>query len=207
MSVISEQEFLAQLYVIQSKNPPSFVLFPESKKIYNVDLESRKVEAPEFLSVEKDHNAETIYFRVNRFHHYIDLSQTTCIIQYITQDKKPHVYHVPFYDVVTEVADKTMLFPWQIDAEVTSAGNGPIQFSIRFYIVEQNEDQTRYSLVYNLNTLLATSRVESGMEVTELSSDFDIEVKPYEELSARIDQLEKRDGVYWIMPDELYANL
>ena len=53
MSIIKEQEFLSNLYAIQSLNPPSYVLFPDTKKIYDIDLETRELNAPEFLSVSK----------------------------------------------------------------------------------------------------------------------------------------------------------
>ena len=73
MSIILEQEFLSQLYIIQDQNPPSQVLFSDAKTIYDIDLNARTVNAPKFLSVSKDHQSETIYFRVNRHYGYMDL--------------------------------------------------------------------------------------------------------------------------------------
>jgi hypothetical protein len=71
-----------------------------------VDLATRTIDTPKFLSVVKDHNSSTIYFRVKRFHHFIDLSKMTCIIQYTTlRDNKTNIYAVPFYDIVTELSE------------------------------------------------------------------------------------------------------
>ena len=109
MSSIAEQDYLSHLHMIQSQNPPSLVLFPETKRIYDIDLDARLIESPEFLSVSHDHEAETIYFRVDRYFDYMDLSNTICVIQYITSDDKPHVYAVPFYDVYTERDKDKML--------------------------------------------------------------------------------------------------
>lgn len=46
-------EYLDLLYKIQDENKPSLaILLPGSEHIYNVDLAARKIEAPEYLSVE-----------------------------------------------------------------------------------------------------------------------------------------------------------
>ena len=206
MSIIPEQDFLSQLYIIQSNNPPSFVLFPEHKEIYNIDLESRKIDTPEFLSVVKDHNSSTIYFRVKRFYHYTDLSKMTCIIQYTTlKNKQTNIYTVPFYDIITELDEQNMLFAWCIDKYATPV-SGPIEFSIRFYSVQLDNDQEKYELEYNLNTVIATSEIKESLDVTELSDDFDIELNKYLELSARIDELSQAGKIYWDLPDELYTD-
>lgn len=214
MSIIKEQEFLSNLYAIQSLNPPSYVIFPDSKTIYDIDMSARTITAPEHLSVSKDHDSETIYFRVNRFHDYMDLSNTTCVIQYITPDQKAHLYAVPFYDILTEKSNNAIIFPWCIDGNVTKY-SGIVQFSIRFFIAEQNvveeesidqdgnvvtEDVIKYKLIYNLATLPAESRVMDGMEVSDLESNFDISATAAEYLLNLINDI-KREGVYWDILD------
>jgi hypothetical protein len=136
MSSINEQDYLSHLYAIQSQNPPSLVLFPKTKRIYDINLDSRTIDSPEFLSVAHDHKAETIYFRVDRFRDYMDLSNTVCVIQYVTPDGKTHIYPVPFYDITTERKDKKMLFPWCVDGAATQF-KGIVSYSIRFYLIEE----------------------------------------------------------------------
>lgn len=214
MSIIKEQDFLSNLYAIQSLNPPSYVLFPGTKKTYDIDLNTRTINAPEFLSVSKDHESETIYFKVNRFYDYMDLANTTCVIQYITPDKKQHIYAVPFYDLVTDGINNKMIVPWCIDGNVTKY-SGKISFSIRFYLAEQYfEDETiidadgkevvesvaKYKLIYNLATTRAESKVIDGMEVSELESDFDIGTTAVDYLLNLISDI-KREGVYWDILD------
>ena len=214
MSIIKEQEFLSNLYAIQSLNPPSYVLFQDVKKTYEIDLSSRTIESPEFLSVTKDHDSETIYFIVDRFHDFMDLSNTSCIIQYRTPDKKTRVYAVPFYDLVTEKLNNKMIIPWCVDGNVTKY-SGKISFSIRFYLAEEyveneividaegketTEPTAKYRLIYNLTTTQAESKVIDGMEVSELESDFDVSATAAEYLLGLINDI-KREGVYWDILD------
>jgi hypothetical protein len=53
---------------------------PFADTIYNVDMKTRVIDSPTFLSVLKDHKAESIYFSVPRYLDYMDLSETACII-------------------------------------------------------------------------------------------------------------------------------
>ena len=198
MSSIAEQDFLSQLYLIQSQNPPSLVLFPETKRIYDVDLDTRKIIGPEILSVSRDHKSETIYFRVDRFRNYMDLSNTTCIIEYVTPDKKVHVYPVPFYDVLTEKENQKMIFPWCIDGAATSL-SGIVSYSIQFFIVEENAEEYKY--LYNLGTGVTQGEVLYGLDVSELSNDFDISSDAYHQLLGLINNI-NRDGVYWDILDD-----
>jgi hypothetical protein len=57
------------------------------KTVYDIDLDTREITAPKFLGVLKDHSSETIYFRINRFHDFMDLANVACIIQYTTPDR------------------------------------------------------------------------------------------------------------------------
>ena len=197
MSSIPEQEYLSQLYIIQSQNPPSLVLFPETKRIYDIDLNTRTIDARQMLSVSNDHKAETIYFRVDRFHDYMDLSNTVCVIQYVTPNNEVFVYPVPFYDVVTEKQNKKMILPWCIDGLATKY-KGMVEYSVRFYRLEEKDQE--YKLIFNLSTQVAASEVLEGMQVSELSKDFDISVERYEQILQEIDKI-KREGVYWDILD------
>ena len=214
MSIIKEQEFLSNLHSIQSNNPPSYVLFPGSKTTYDVVLEERVIHAPKILSVSKDHDSETIYFLVDRYYDYMDLANTSCIIQYRTPDKKTRAYVVPFYDLVTKKLEGKMIIPWCIDGSVTKY-SGEVSFSMRFFITEQysiNETVTdkdgkeeiiqvhKYRLLYNLTTQEAKSQVIDGMEVSELESEFDISTTAVDYLVGLINDI-KREGVYWDILD------
>ena len=58
-----------------SYNPPNILIrIPAEEPIYNIDLNTRVVEAPKFLGVEADHEAELIYFMVDRYFDSVDLA-------------------------------------------------------------------------------------------------------------------------------------
>ena len=47
--ITSAQEYFANLYRIQDQNPPTFaLLLPSTEKIYDINLNARTIEAPEF---------------------------------------------------------------------------------------------------------------------------------------------------------------
>ena len=160
--ITTAEEYFANLFKIQeSGNVPSLAtLLPKSENIYNINLDSRTVEAPEFLSVTDDHDSETIYFMVDRFFDNMDMSTTSCVIQYINAKNEGRLYAVPYYDIETYHASNKMLIPWCIEGEATKAA-GDVTYSIRFFQV----DTTGKVLTYNLNTIPVTSKVLNGINV------------------------------------------
>lgn len=85
--VTNYNEYLSKLHLIQNNNnlqntignlPP--IPIPDSKPLLKINLNTRKIDAPEFLSVENDQKAETFFFEVDRFYNHIDLALTSCII-------------------------------------------------------------------------------------------------------------------------------
>lgn len=164
----ASQEYYKLLHQIQDENAPSIaVLLPSTEKIYEIDLGSRTIEAPQFLSVSTDHKAETIYFKCPRYFDNIDLTNLVCVVEYINANGDGRIYAVPYYDVDTlslvdeeeEIYEPMILFPWCIDGEVTKK-SGVITYAVRFY--QLNETGT--SLRYNLSTLTATSEVLKGID-------------------------------------------
>lgn len=197
--ITTAQEYFNTLWRIQSDNAPSLaVLLPSDEKIYNVDLNSRMIEAPEFLGLTEDHEAETIYFKVNRFFDNQDLSQMICVIQF-TNGTDKGAYVVPFFDLSTYGQEDKMLFPWCIDKTVTKK-SGDIEFSIRFYRV----DTVNKNFTYNLNTLPAKSKVLKGLDGHFYEEDTDgnilVSSTEMENIYTRLQAVEKED-IFW---DSLY---
>lgn len=166
--ITSAEEYNALLYKIQDQNAPSLaVLLPSDEKIYEIDLNTRKIEAPEYISVEADHMAETIWFKCARYYDNIDLSNTVCLIEYINANGTPYIWAVPFYDVDTlsshdpdtGIEEPQMLFPWVIEQSATKTP-GDIKFAMRFYKL----DDSGTELVYNLNLLPNTTTILKGID-------------------------------------------
>ena len=196
--ITEKQEYLDLLYKIQDENKPSLaILLPGDERIYNVDLATRTIEAPEYLSVETDHRSEVVYFKCPRYYDAVDLSNTVCVVQYINANKEGRVYAVPYYDIDTFSDTNEMLIPWEVDGEATVAA-GNVQYALRFYMLDSRITDKR--LVYNLNTLTASSKVLHGIDIDpeELQSSNDKEyiVTYLDEILAISREIANKD-VYW----------
>lgn len=100
--ITTAEEYLRQLWLLYSENTPNkVILLPSDENIYEIDLNTRVIKTPSFLSVKKDQAAETIYFLIDRFYGEIDLATTACVIQYKNGAGQDSFYPVPFYDIVT----------------------------------------------------------------------------------------------------------
>ena len=218
--ITSAAEYLAHIQQIRNQNihPQERLQIPADEKVYTIDLNKRSIETPTFLSVETDHTAETIFFKVDRVFDNIDLADSTCVIQYVNARGKSYLYIVPFFD--TQAEEGKLVFPWVIQGPATIAA-GTIKYAVRFFKVKEIptdiSGKVGYEFDYIINTTVATSRILNGMgagvyQIAEKSleddawqaivdSGEDISVSTYlERILARLDNLENSDGfnVYWI---------
>lgn len=180
-----EIQTLQQLYEIQTKNAPSNVILPYAHNIYDIDLDTRKIYGPSKLAVQKDHKSETIYFRLNRYFDYMDLTNTVCIIEYILPgdaSRVPYIYVVPFYDINSKFAEEgKMIFPWSVSNNATLQ-NGVLEYAIRFFKVV--DDNGKLELVYNLNLLPTSTTIQQSLKVNNnlMKAEYDIPAEKYESL-------------------------
>ena len=174
--ITAPEDYLTLLYRIQDENRQTVaILLPKDETIYDIDLDSRTIKAPEFLSVEKDHYSEVIYFRFDRYYDNMDLTNAVCVIQYINENAKNsdglpaggYAYPVPFYDVTHYKNENKVLIPWVIGGPATAAA-GPITFAIKFYLL----DEEGKHFIYDLNTLVSSSKVLHGMNVLPNDEDY-----------------------------------
>lgn len=208
------------LFDIQEHTDDNGVHYPQitnllpadGQEVYNIDLDTRIVDAPEILSVQFDHNAEVVYFRCPRYHDNMDLASAVCLIQY---KNAPHVnefgktvqdagfYWVPYYDIFQYEEDPenpghlipTMLIPWAIGGLATKYA-GTVTYSIRFY--KMAEDGKTY--IYSLATRPKTGEVLHGFDYTldELgvfeSEQSDVVYKSYNDLKLAMEE----STTYWV---------
>lgn len=154
-----ETEYKDKLWEIQNQHlTQKAVLVPHNEKILNIDLNTRTVEVPKYLSVQQDHESETIYFKFNRFYDTVDLTNMVCVIQYQNANGDEYFYPVPFYDITTcgnEPGHK-VLIPWCIQGPATQYA-GTVEFSILFFRLDANAN-----IIYMLNTLPAKGKILQG---------------------------------------------
>lgn len=148
------QEFLAS--IADSYNPPHMRLrIPTDEPVYEINLNTRTVSTPSFLGVEADHESELIYFEMDRFFDFMDLSTCIGIVQFRNAKNEEYYYVIPYYDILSKSGK--MIFAWDIQSPVTKYG-GTVYFSFKFFKV----DKTSRELLYELNTLVAKSKVLVG---------------------------------------------
>ena len=196
INIASEEEFKTQLEVYEklyrrSDNYTSPLQIPSNEPIMKIDLNSRTIEAPEYLSVQYDHNAETVFFIVDQYFDSVDLSTKTCIVQYKNALEEDRIFIVPYYDLSYE--EGKIVFPWCISGEATKV-SGPVEFSVRFY--EVDIDNRKFS--YNLNTQPAKSKVLHGMKSTIPEEYCSLDVQFEQEVLDRLARVERAYNLYWL---------
>lgn len=200
--ITTPNEYNEKLWLIQSKNPPRKAILPHAENRYEIDLKTRKINSPEFLSIQKDHRAESVYFIMPRYLDYMDLAETTGVIQYKLVDGTIGIYPIPFYDITSEntYGNEKIIFPWLLSGEATAL-SGPIEYSIRFFKIEDlsTTEEKKFKFLYNLNTIPATSKILYGMDVQseDLNGKFDVAPTIYDAVLAALDKMQKQD-IYWI---------
>lgn len=199
--------------IMVTKNPYNnkpllSIILPSDERTFDVDLSSRTISVPTFLSVAKDHRAETVYFLVDRFFEYKDLATTSCMIEFINAEGKGGFYPVPFYDISSYpryfseengeqvVHEAKMIIPWCIEGDVTAAA-GEVKFILRFYEL----DETKTELVYNIRTQVATGQVLVGMDPGVLDeAAADLEANFAQQINDKIEHATAT--IYWTdLPD------
>ena len=162
---VSPQEYNSLLSrLIDPNEYTNFLRIPADEPIYEIDLNQRKINVPEFLSVEEDHNAEIIWFKTDRFYDNIDLYESTCWIQYINANNEEYFYAAPIIIGAQEFGNEQILIPWPISKEVAKA-TGVISFSFQFF--KLSEDKNRF--LYVLNTQVAKSKILAGLRVDPMA--------------------------------------
>lgn len=197
------------LYEIQesmlASPTPETIILPTGKQLYEIDLSTRTINGPETLSVQSDHYAETVYFLVDRYYDSMDLAQTNCIVQYVTNGQS-YVYTVPFCDTTTY--EGKMIIPWTISASATENA-GLVQYFVRFYLIDEasirdassgEQDTTNAQFSYSLSTLTASSRVLKTLPQEDFVNEDSALKLPekYFEIIDIFSRMVDNSTVYWI---------
>lgn len=157
--ITPQNEYLNSLAKIQMGfNGENYFPIPSAEKIYCINLDTRIVEAPALLSVTEDHEAEILFFEVDRYFDNMDLLNTTCVINYSNAIGEYYVYPVPCVDAQTKRDENKLLLPWVINSDVTWAA-GTVKFAFSFY--EINTGTLEFE--YMLKTQPSTTRVVQGL--------------------------------------------
>nr|DAG21751.1 MAG TPA: hypothetical protein [Caudoviricetes sp.] len=135
--ITDPNDYNSLLYKISDDNVQnSAILLPRigdslvigEEPLYEIDLNLRKIKAPDFIGVRGDHDAEIIYFKCARYFDATDLASCVCVVQYINAVRsrqypngEGYLYVVPFKDITTLEDTDEMIIPWVISRKATSA--------------------------------------------------------------------------------------
>lgn len=201
--IVSPQEYESLLYRLIDPNEFTHMFqIPENEPVYEIDLNARKIQAPEFLSLETDHNSEIIWFKTDRFYDNFDLYESCCWIQYKNADKKEFFYAAPIIIDKTIHTSEKILIPWAISKEV-AAKTGIVEFSFQFF--KLSNDKKKF--LYVLNTQSAKSKILASLRVDPLEflehpENFNQETEwianEIHRLTAAYETLSKDYNLYWI---------
>ena len=121
--ITTPADYLSLLHKIQQdrdykigegNRPTGLIVLPTDEKIYNINLNTRVVQAPEFLSVTSEHNAEILWFKANRFFDNIDLATSSCWIQFVNAQGDELFCAVPVIVGLERYGNESILIPWPV---------------------------------------------------------------------------------------------
>ena len=197
---------------IAEKAPSALKMrLPIDEKIYDINLDTRKITPPSSLGVTGDHSAEFIFFRMDRFYEMMDLAEAIGVIIFKNANGEEYCQMIPYYDIYSE--KNKIIFPWIVQAPAVIA-EGTVSFSFKFFKI----DPTSQKLVYELNTAIAKTKVLVGWA----KADKDISPDDYytltpesiiidDELLNKLNlilETGRQEQIYWIdldasSPDEI----
>lgn len=136
-----------------------FLRLPLDEPMFEVDANSRKinVDATPFkangLSVQGDHLAETVFFKIDRYYDTMDLMNTNIYINWKMGSASAR-------DICSIKSDAIIpgyvVFAWSIHDKIT-AKSGTLQFSVSLEIEQDGKNS------YSLNTTPATLNIKEGL--------------------------------------------
>ena len=150
-----------------------FLRLPLDEPMFEIDANSRKIAVPDTfksngVSVQGDHLAETVFFSIDRYFDYTDLSTTDITINWKMGTNYGKTKN---FIMNKDILPGYIIFGWPINNDIT-VKSGSLTFAVEFR-KEQNGQ-----VVYDFNTLAANVNIKDGLvvssEIEAVSLDNDI---------------------------------
>lgn len=168
---------------------PKFLRLPLDEPFFEIDANTRKITVPENFrtngaSVQGDHLAEIIFFRIARFFDYTDLSTCDITINWKMGTNEGKTSRFIKFDKPYKVVDMNqeaetsyVVFGWPINDVVTEK-SGQLTFAVEFSKKATNLNTNEEEIIYRFNTLPTTVNIKDGLVIGEnvevVSLDTDI---------------------------------
>ena len=138
---------------------PKFLRLPLDEPIFEIDANTRKIVVPnDFrangLSVQNDHLAEIIFFRIDRYFDDMDLGNCNIEINWKMGNK---VGKTSRFVMAKDIQPGYVIFGWPIDKEITEK-SGTVTFAIEF-----NKKDGEGKITYCFNTMPITINIKEGL--------------------------------------------
>lgn len=200
--IVSEKEYVRVSHEIANPNDLfHYIHIPADEKIYEIDLNSKIVEAPENIGVAGSHNSEIYWFSIDRFYETRDMSTCACWIEYVNVDKESFYFSTTLKQIIDKDGNDKLLIPWLVSKEATKKA-GIVQFAFHFYntidtIINGQITGVQYS--YILNTRPANTKVLPGFNGIVSSNDAVAAFKANElkQLTETVQRLSGEYALYW----------
>lgn len=185
-------------------------LYPAGHPYADINWNQRAINLPvdydPFL-IEGDHMAARVWFRCDKYFDAINLSDLTCIIEYVNPQGESRIAPILVIDDKTD--PEKLYFSWEVNGEAAKlpAGvkKGELQFVIRFYTI----DPVTKKFWFNMSTMPCSANVVKGLKPAD---DTDINYgypandvqNMYDRLST-IENILENQSINWydLEPEEL----
>ena len=154
--ITDSKEFEKYLAEVATTAPSILKMrIPTDEEIYTIDWDSRKITVPKFIGVEGDHQAEYVFYEMDRYHDLMDLADTIGFIVFKNSRNEEFYQLIPYYDIYS--IEGKIIFPWTIQAPV-ALSSGTVSFSFKFIKVDPNDGK----LIYEINTQPGKTKILTG---------------------------------------------
>ena len=161
--ISSLNEYFANIEELAAKSL-QYTVLPLDEETFIIHADTRTVDIPPTfkagVGVKGDQVAEIIYFEIDRYFDAIDLNTQNIYIEWETRTQKG-LSKEYWRDLTTK--ENKIIFGWPLTNDITE-NVGPVKFSVRFYTIKENEDQTK-EIVYSFNTQPATILINESINM------------------------------------------
>lgn len=206
--MITPDLYLEKLQEISNLKFTDRVIDPDREPVFNVYLNTREIVVPAAfrdLAVYMDHNAETVWFALDRYFDGVDLTTKKFGLQYTNAVGDTGLLPLTTYTTHDQDEDgtlETLLIGWTIPYDVTRV-RGQLDISLRIFSI----DEVNGLVDYNLSTEPATVHIIDGMYITDDNPQLGSPPKDnLNELVSRIEALYKNDTATGIKYENINAD-
>ena len=153
--------------------PEYYAMLPADEPFFEINANTRVITVPDAfkkngISIQNDHLAEVVYFKIDRYFDRNDLANDTNI--YIDWKMGKEEGRSIALWPTTAIDNGYIIFGWGIDQRLT-ATKGTIQFAVR---IESDDKDGLAGPDLIFNTLVASVNVNAGINVNTEAEDFKV---------------------------------